>query len=94
MAAAPQTGSVIDAPPEAPPPNESDGFRVRRNAARGFLVGGVVAAAVFVLFALVPGTAWPTGLYLGLAVVLWVSIGLLATMLLVAWRVRRLARTL
>jgi hypothetical protein len=70
------------------------GLQLRRNAARGFGVGGFLAVAVFVFFALLPGTSRPTSLYVGLAVVLGVSIGLLATILLVAWRLRRLARTL
>lgn len=68
------------------------GFQVRRNAIRGFAVGTAVATLVFVRFALLPGTTRPTGLYVGLAVVLGVSVGLLATIVLVGWRVRRLSK--
>lgn len=68
------------------------GLDLRRNALRGFAFGAALAAAVFVFFVLLPGTTRPLGLYVGLAVVLGVSVGLLATVLLVGWRARRLPR--
>lgn len=85
---------VTDSAPEGTAATDTEGLRIRRYTAMGFAIGGLVAAAVFVRFVLLPGTARSMGLYLGLALVLWVSIGLLATILLVAWRVRRLARAL
>lgn len=78
-------------PPEAGAGAE-DSEALRRDARRGFAVGAVLAAAVFANFALLPGTTRPLGLYVGLAVVLGVSIGLLATVVLVVRRVRRLGR--
>lgn len=75
-------------------PSVEGGFQLRRNAVRGFAFGGALAAAVFVFFVLLPETTRPTGLYAGLAVVLGVSVGLLATIALVGWRVRRLTREL
>lgn len=57
---------------------------LRRRVIRGFAIGAVLAAAVFGFFALLPGTTRPIGLYVGLAVVLAVSVGLLATLTLVA----------
>ena len=59
-------------------------------AARGFAVGGLVAAAVFVVFALLPGTRLPIALYVGLAAVLGVSVGLLVSVALVVRRAGRL----
>jgi hypothetical protein len=82
----------------APPPDpraEADfetGVALRRSAYRGFAAGGLVAAAVFGFFALLPGTTRPLGLYLGLAVVLGVTGGLLATIVLVGWQAHALAR--
>lgn len=78
---------------ETEPPVEG-GFQLRRNAVRGFAFGALVAAVIFVFFVLVPTTSRPTALYVGLAVVLGVSIGLLTTIALVGWRVRRLTREL
>lgn len=78
-------------PTESPP---EGGFQVRRNAARGFALGAVVAVAVFVVFVLLSGVRGSTGLYLGLAVVLGVSVGLFATIVLVARRAARLVRRL
>lgn len=70
------------------------GLAIQRNAVRGFAAGAVFAVAVFVVFALLPGTTRPLGLYIALAFVLGVSIGLLATVLLVGWRFYRLSRQL
>ncbi|MFB6354443.1 MAG: hypothetical protein ABEJ92_10200 [Halobacteriales archaeon] len=70
---------------------EPAGLAVRRQAAIGFGAGAAVAAAVFVFFALIPGTRRPLALYAGLAVVLAFAAGLLVTLVLVGWRVRRLA---
>lgn len=79
-----------------PPPEATSGAdgrqALRRDARRGFAVGAILATAVFVTFALLPGTARPLGLYVGLAVVLGVSVGLLATVVLVVRRARRLGR--
>lgn len=72
----------------------AEALGVRRCARRGFAVGAAVALAVFVFFVLIPGTTRPMSLYAGLAVVLGVSTGMLATILLVAWRAGRLVRTL
>ena len=86
----PRPVSATNADPE--PPRES--LAIRRQAARGFGVGAAVAIAVFVAFALVPGTTRPLVLYVGLAAVLGVSVGLLAALALVALRAVRLAREL
>ncbi len=69
----------------------AEALEVRRNAARGFALGAVVAAAAFAFFVLVPGTSRPVVLFVGLGVVLGVSVGLLATVALVGWRAYRLA---
>lgn len=66
---------------------------LRRRVIRGFALGAVLAAAVFGFFALLPGTSRPIGLYLGLAVVLAVSVGLLATIALVAVGAFRVGRS-
>lgn len=64
-------------------------LNLRRQAAQGFGVGGIVTAVVFVFFVLIPGTTRPAGLYVGLAFVLWISFGLLVTAVLVGWRLHR-----
>lgn len=79
---------------EAPEAALENGLALERNAARGFAAGAVVATAVFAFFALVPGTTRPLGLYVGLAGVLGVSVGLLVTLALVGWRAYRLTRRL
>jgi len=68
------------------------GLDLRRDAAVGFGIGAVVAAAVFVFFALLPGTTRPIELYVGLAFVLGVSVGLLVTVVLLGWQAYRATR--
>ena len=82
-----------EAAPDGAPELEG-GFQVRRNAARGFALGAALAVVVFAVFVLLPGVDGSAGLYVGLAVVLGVSAGLLATIVLVALRAARLARRL
>lgn len=72
-------------------PHSAAGLELRRQVVRGFAAGGLTAAAIFGFFALVPGTTRPLGLYVGLAVVLGVTSGLLGTIVLVGWRSYRLA---
>lgn len=73
-------------------PTPAAGVSLRRCARHGFTAGGLLAAAIFGFFAFLPGTTRPLGLYVGLAVVLGVTAGLLATIVLVGWRAYRLPR--
>jgi nitrate reductase gamma subunit len=65
---------------------------LRRHVRRGFAAGLLLAAALFALFVLDPGTSRPAPLYLALAVVVAVTAGGLFTSLLVAAAVYRLVR--
>jgi len=67
---------------------------VERNAAAGFALGTLFAAAVFVLFVVVPGTRRSPVLYVALAFVLAVGTGLLLTTLFTLWSAYRLAQEL
>jgi len=98
-----RTERAFPAPPEATPVSETPptglvqaaarvGLDLRRDAAVGFGIGAVVAAAVFVFFALLPGTTRPIELYVGLAFVLGVSVGLLVTVVLLGWQAYRATR--
>ncbi len=70
-------------------------LRVRRNARRGLAVGVLVAAAVFVLFVVLPsGTTRATPYYGALAFVLAMAVAGLATAVFVAARAYRLAEDL
>lgn len=81
--------------PERPPmANLIDALEVRRNAKRGFAAGILFAAAIFTFFVVVPGTYRSPLLYVGLAFVVAVTTGLLATTILTALTARRLARDL
>ena len=69
-----------------------EALRVRRNAKRGLAVGVFVAAAVFVLFVVLPsGTTRPSPYYGALAFVLAMAVAGLATAVFVAARAYRLA---
>jgi hypothetical protein len=68
-----------------------EALRVPRNAALGFGLALAATAAVFALFVL-PGTERPVYLYVGLAFVLAVSLGMLVTALLTIASAVRLAR--
>ena len=71
-----------------------EALRVRRNAVRGFAAGIVFTAAVFLVFVVFPpGTAQSTVYYVGLAIVLALTTGGLATIVLVALEARRLAKS-
>lgn len=68
---------------------------VRRQAIRGFAVAGVLTAAWFVLFVVLPdGLAYPVGLLVGLALVLWFTAGVFMAIVFAGIRVYRLTRTL
>jgi hypothetical protein len=70
-------------------------LRVRHNAVRGFAAGVIFTVAVFLVFVVFPpGTAQSTVYYVALAVVLALTSGGLATVVLVALEARRLARDL
>jgi hypothetical protein len=71
-----------------------DALAVRKQAVRGFSAGVLLAAALFVLFVLVPGTDRSPLLYVGLGFVFAVSFGLLATVALVLVAGYRLTRRL
>jgi hypothetical protein len=64
---------------------------VPRHARRGFAVGVLVAIGLFVLFVVVPGASRSPALYVALAVVLAMAVGLLMTATLVAATAYRLA---
>ena len=75
--------------------NLIDAIDVRRQAVRGFTVAGVLTLAWFVLFVVLPGgVAYPVGLLVGLALVLWFAAGMLATIVFAAARVYVLTRSL
>ena len=81
---------VPDRPPRA---RLVEALEVRRNAKQGFAAGLLFAVAVYVYFVAVPGTrVWSPVLYLGLAFVVAVTTGLLATAVLTALTARRLAK--
>lgn len=69
-------------------------LRVRRLATVGFGFGVAFAVGVFVLFVALPGSTRPAPLYAALAFVLAVTVGLLATAVLVAVAAVRTARRL
>jgi hypothetical protein len=73
-----------------------EALRVKRNAARGFAFGIAATVAVYAFFIILPG-GFELGrdlYFLGLAAVMAVGLGGLATAVLVALRARRLAREL
>ncbi len=75
--------------------NLVDAIDVRRQAVRGFTVAGVLTLAWFVLFVVLPGgVAYSIGLLVGLALVLWFTAGMLATIVFAAGRVYVLTRNL
>lgn len=68
---------------------------VRTQAIRGFTVAGVLTALWFVLFVVLPSRlAYPSGLLVGLGVVLWFTAGMLATIAFAVVRVYHLTRDL
>lgn len=72
-----------------------EALRVRRNARRGLAVGVTVAVAVFALFVVAPSATRESPLYYGaLAFVLALTVGGLATAVLVAVRAYRLSKDL
>jgi hypothetical protein len=98
----PRTDAALGTPGQHPAMPERPGvdrlieaLGVRRQAIRGFGAAFVLAAAVFALFVLAPAeTARPAPLYLALAFVLWVTVGALATAVLVAGAAYKLSREL
>lgn len=75
--------------------NLLDAIDVRTQVVRGFATSGVLTAIWFVVFVLLPsGLAYPVGLLVGLGIVLWVTAGMLATIVFAAFRVYRLTRDL
>lgn len=75
--------------------NLIDVIDVRRQAIRGFTVAGVLTFAWFVLFVVLPGgLAYPVGLLVGLALVLWFTAGMLATIVFAGARVYVLTRNI
>lgn len=75
--------------------NLVDAVDVRTQAKRGFGVAGVLTLVWFVIFVVLPGgVAYPVGLLVGLALVLWATAGMLATIVFAGVRVFRLTRQL
>jgi uncharacterized membrane protein YccC len=71
-----------------------EALNVSRNAKAGFGIGVVVAIAVFVFFVGIPGSRYSPVLYVALAFVLAVGIGLLLTLVFTLGSAYRLARQL
>lgn len=69
-------------------------LRVRRNATLGFALGTLFAVAVFVFFVALPGSRRSPLLYVALAFVLAVGVGLLLTTVFTLGSAYRLARRL
>lgn len=75
--------------------NLIDAIDLRRQAVRGFAVAGVLTLGWFVLFVVLPGgVAYPVGLLVGLALVLWFTAGMLGTIVFAAARIFVLTRRL
>lgn len=75
--------------------NLIDAIDVRQQVFRGFAVSGVLTLVWFLLFVVLPGgVAYPVGLLVGLALVLWFTAGMLATIVFAAGRVYVLTRNL
>lgn len=85
---------MSDAPDRPGVANVARALRVERNARRGFALGAVFAALVFLAFAYLPAREHSLWLWLALAFVLAVGTGLLATVALTAVSAVRLARRL
>ncbi|MEF8782014.1 MAG: hypothetical protein V5A39_04305 [Haloarculaceae archaeon] len=72
-----------------------EALRVRQNAVRGFVAGILFTAAVFLVFVVLPaGTDQSMLYYLALAFVLALTVGGLATVVLVGIRAYRLSQDL
>lgn len=72
-----------------------EALRVRQNAARGFVVGILFTAAVFLVFVILPaGIDRSMPYYLALAFVLALTVGGLVTVVLVGVRAYRLSKEL
>ena len=75
--------------------NLVDAIDVRQQVYRGFAVAGVLTLVWFLVFVVLPdGLAYPVGLLVGLALVLWFTAGMLATIVFAAGRVYVLTRNL
>jgi hypothetical protein len=72
-----------------------DALRVRQNAVRGFVAGILFTAAVFLVFVVLPaGIDRSMPYYLALAFVLALTVGGLATVVLIGLRAYRLSQEL
>ncbi|WP_018256916.1 DUF7536 family protein [Halomicrobium katesii] len=69
-------------------------LNVPTHAKRGFFLAGLLTAAVFAFFVVIPGAQRPAVLYAGLAFVLFVSLGGLITAVFVAGSAIRQIRSL
>lgn len=75
--------------------NLIDAIDVRQQVFRGFAVSGGLTLVWFLLFVVLPGgVAYPVGLLVGLALVLWFTAGMLATIVFAAGRVYVLTRNI
>lgn len=93
MNRASEPSPVSRSTPDRPPKGRLlEVLEVRRNAKRGFLVGTLLAAALFVFFVAIPGSIHSPVLFVGLAFVVAATSGALVTTVLVALRVRKLAQ--
>lgn len=77
--------------PDHEGPPLTDALALRRQAVRGVVVGILLASGLFTFFVLVPGADRAPVWYVGLAFVVAVTTAGLVTLVLVAYRVHRLA---